>query len=96
MCTEYIVCNGCIGQDFSNAIFVLWLLFTSLKLSANADIARLREHLCIKHYEQRLSTMSTSTAGKKRKVDVQEDDANSAGQSISGGRGEGEKLSQAS
>ena len=40
--------------------------------------------------------MSTSTAGKKRKVDVQEEDANSAGQSISGGRGEGEKLSQAS
>ena len=39
--------------------------------------------------------MSTS-AGKKRKVDVQEEDANSAGQSISGGRGEGEKLSQAS
>ena len=40
--------------------------------------------------------MSTSTAGKKRKVDEQEEHGNSAGQLSSGRRGEGEKPSQAS
>ena len=43
---------------------------------------------------QRLCTMSTSTAGKKRKVDVLEEGVNSAGQSTSGRGGEREKPSQ--
>ena len=38
--------------------------------------------------------MSTSTAGKKRKVDVLEEGVNSTGQSTSGREGEGEKPSQ--